>query len=159
VELAKHPGPISVFVQLRKPLGKAGDPFENNDVALDHRFEIRTLYFYSNLFTRVQPSAIDLPERCCGDRLKLEFAVNFADLSSEFVFDDRKRNIVRKCRNLIDQGAKLFYKWQRQQIGSRAHRLANFYKRRPELDKLFLEPNGLLFLVLFPIFVATQDQR
>src|SRR5687768_16026818 len=132
VELTEHPRPIGVFIKLRKALGKFRDLFQDHDVAADRRFEIWTLNFYRNLFTAVQTGAIDLAERSGGDRFEFELGIDLRDLAAQLTLDDRKRNIVRKRRNLVDQGSKFFDKRQRQQIGPRAHRLAHFDKRRAE---------------------------
>ena len=62
IKLSQHPGPIGVFVQLREPLGKLGDLFENDYVTLDRRFEIGPLYLNGDLFAGMKPGSIDLSE-------------------------------------------------------------------------------------------------
>src|SRR6185369_2624523 len=51
VEFAEHPRPVGIFVELREAFSKVRDTLEYMKVALDRRFEVRTLHFYSDFLT------------------------------------------------------------------------------------------------------------
>ncbi len=107
----------------------------------------------------MKPCTINLAERRGGNRVKLEFGIDLVDLSTQFFLDPRKRDIIRKRRDLILQFAKRFHKRQRQKIGTRSHRLSDLDKRRPKLDQLVLQPDGLPFLIRFFVCVAAYHDQ
>jgi hypothetical protein len=72
VELAKHPRPIGVLIQLRKALGEIRDLVEDLEITFDRRFEIRTLNFYRDFFPCEKTRSINLTERRRGNWLELE---------------------------------------------------------------------------------------
>ena len=138
VKLAKHARPVGVLVQLRKSFGKICDLFENDDVAFDRRLEIWPLHLDGDLLAGVQTGTVDLAERGGGDRFEVKLGVDLVDLAAQLVLDTRKRDVIRKRRNAVDQRTELLYERQRQKVGPRTHRLADLDKRRPELDQFVL---------------------
>ena len=158
VKFAQHSGPVGIFVELRETFGKFRDLFENDNVAFDRRFEIGPLDLDGDLLAGMKSPAIDLAKRCGGDGFEFEFGVNLVDLAAQLVFDPGKGNIIRKRRHAVDQCPKFLDKRQGQKVGPRTHRLADLDKRRPQLDQLFPQPDGLLLLIrLFICSVADKE--
>src|SRR4051812_2991870 len=66
VELSEHPGPVGVLIELRKLLGEFRYFLENDDVALDRRLKVWPLDLDGNLFTPLEPCAVDLAKGSGG---------------------------------------------------------------------------------------------
>src|SRR6185503_10176119 len=125
------------------------------------RLQVRTLNFNCDFLTSVQPRTINLSERSRRDRLGIDFLVRFVQTAPQLRFNDRESLRGRKRRHLVLQLRQLFHVLERQQIGTRAERLADLDERWSKVDQRLAQPHSLLLqslLFLRRTFFTTKHE-